>query len=52
MIRDHIAVSLSVTKDDLNLDPFGEQGGLGKFYQLFGNKYEELLEEINEALAA
>ena len=52
MIRDHIAVSLSVTKDDLDLDPFGEQGGLGKFYQLFGNKYEEILEEINEALAA
>ena len=52
MIRDHIAVSLSVTKDDLDLDPFGEQGGLGKFYQLFGNRYEEILEEINEALAA
>jgi type I restriction enzyme R subunit len=52
MIRDHIAVSLSVTKNDLNLDPFGAQGGLGKFYQLFGNKYEEILVEINEALAA
>jgi type I restriction enzyme R subunit len=52
MIRDHIAVSLSITKDDLDLDPFGEQGGLGKFYQLFGNRYEEILEEINGALAA
>jgi type I restriction enzyme R subunit len=52
MIRDHIAVSLSITKDDLDLDPFGEQGGLGKFYQLFGNRYEEVLEEINFALAA
>ena len=52
MIRDHIAVSLSVTKEDLDLDPFGEQGGLGKFYQLFGSKYEEILKEINEALAA
>jgi len=52
MIRDHIAVSLSVTKNDLDLDPFGEQGGLGKFYQLFGNKYEEILDEINKALAA
>ena len=52
MIRDHIAVSLSITKDDLNLDPFGEKGGLGKFYQLFGNKYEEILEEINLALVA
>ena len=52
MIRDHIAVSLSVTKDDLDLDPFGEQGGLGKFYQLFGNRYEEILEEMNGELAA
>ncbi|OJV78765.1 MAG: restriction endonuclease subunit R [Bacteroidia bacterium 44-10] len=52
MIRDHIAVSLSITKDDLNLAPFDDEGGLGKFYQLFGNKYEEVLEEINEALAA
>jgi Type I site-specific restriction-modification system, R (restriction) subunit and related helicases len=52
MIRDHIAVSLSITKDDLDLDPFGEEGGLGKFYQLFGNNYEKVLEEINEALAA
>jgi len=52
MIRDHIAVSLSVTKDDLDLAPFDDEGGLGKFYQLFGHKYEEVLEEINEALAA
>jgi len=52
MIRDHIASSFSITKDDLDLDPFGEQGGLAKFYQLFGNKYEEILVEMNEALAA
>ena len=52
MIRDHIAVSLSITKDDLDLAPFDNEGGLGKFYQLFGSKYEEVLEEINEALAA
>jgi type I restriction enzyme R subunit len=52
MIRDHIATSLSVSKDDLDLDPFGENGGLGKFYQLFGNKYEEILRDINEALIA
>jgi type I restriction enzyme R subunit len=52
MIRDHIAASFSITKDDLDLDPFGGQGGLGKFYQLFGNNYEKILEEINVALAA
>ena len=52
MIRDHIAVSLSITKDDLDLAPFDNEGGLGKFYQLFGSGYEKVLEEINEALAA
>jgi type I restriction enzyme R subunit len=52
MIRDHISVSLSITKDDLDLAPFDNEGGLGKFYQLFGNKYEEILTEINVALAA
>jgi type I restriction enzyme R subunit len=52
MIRDHIATSLSVSKDDLDLDPFGENGGLGKFYQLFGAKYEDILKEINVALVA
>ena len=52
MIRDHVAVSLSITKDDLDLDPFGEQGGLARFFQLFGNKYEDILKDINEALAA
>jgi type I restriction enzyme R subunit len=52
MIRDHIATSLSITKDDLENAPFDDYGGLGKFYRLFGNEYEEILEEMNEALAA
>ncbi|MFT4143175.1 MAG: type I restriction-modification enzyme R subunit C-terminal domain-containing protein [Mobilitalea sp.] len=52
MIRDHIAVSMQITKDDLEYTPFDGKGGLGKFYLLFGNKYEEVLEEINIALAA
>lgn len=52
MIRDHIASSMSITTDDLSLPPFDERGGLGKFYALFGDKYEELLDEINLALVA
>jgi type I restriction enzyme R subunit len=52
MIRDHIVTSLSITKDDLENAPFDDYGGLGKFYRLFGNEYEEILEEINVALAA
>ena len=52
MIRDHIATSGSVTTDDLDLSPFGEKGGLGKFYVLFGGEYEKVLNEMNYALVA
>jgi type I restriction enzyme R subunit len=36
----------------LDLAPFVDHGGLGKFYELFGDKYEALLDEINLALVA
>ena len=34
------------------LSPFVDEGGLGKFYQLFGVETEKIIEEINEELAA
>src|SRR3989475_1207516 len=34
-IRDHIATSVSVTKDDFDYTPFQERGGLGKAASLF-----------------
>lgn len=52
MIRDHIAVSAHIEADDLDLTPFDKKGGLGKFYQLFGDEYEQILEEMNYALVA
>ena len=52
MVRDHISTSVGITVDDLELTPFGERGGLGRFYALFGDKYEELLQEMSYALAA
>ncbi len=52
MIRDHIAVSASISTDDLELTPFAEQGGLAKFYVVFGDRYEEILNEMNLALVA
>lgn len=52
MIKDHIASSVRIEKDDFELSPFVDEGGLGKFYQLFGGETEKLLIEINEELAA
>jgi type I restriction enzyme R subunit len=55
LIRDHIAASIAVTEDDLELSPFDSMGGLGKFYQLFKDYeggYEYVLEEMNYALMA
>jgi type I restriction enzyme R subunit len=52
MIRDHIAASMSVTAEHLDLSPFDSRGGLGKFYELFGGEYESILNEMNYALLA
>ena len=52
LIRDHIAVSLTIESDDFDYAPFSQRGGLGKAHQLFGAQLPGLLEELNEVLAA
>jgi len=52
LIRDHIATSLSIDPEDLELSPFNQRGGLGKAHQLFGEQLPDLLDELNEVLAA
>lgn len=52
MIRDHIAGSFHVERDDLELLPFNGKGGLGKMYQLFGDDMDPIFDELNEALSA
>ncbi len=52
MIRDHVTGSFHIERDDLEMAPFDAQGGLGKVYQLFGNRMDGLLDELNEVLAA
>lgn len=52
MIKDHIAASLSIEPDDLELNPFDHEGGLGRFYELFGDEYEAILMEMNVELVA
>ena len=52
MIRDHIASSFHIEKDDLDYAPFDSAGGLGNFWRLFGEGTDRLIQELNEELAA
>ena len=52
LVKDHIAVSLSIETSDLDLNPFDRKGGLGRFYEVFGDKYEAILMEMNVELVA
>ena len=52
MVRDHVANSFHIERDDLEMSPFDGQGGLGKMVQLFGAKLDTLLDELNEVLVA
>lgn len=52
LIRDHIATAISIEPDDFNDVPFNQRGGLGKAHQLFGGQLPQLLDELNEVLAA
>jgi type I restriction enzyme R subunit len=52
-IKDHVATSLSIDRDDLSESvPFNQMGGLGKAHQLFGERLDGLLEDLNARLAA
>lgn len=52
MIKDHVVSSYHIEIDDLDFTPFDSQGGRGKMYQLFGNEMNEIINELNEVLAA
>jgi type I restriction enzyme R subunit len=52
MIKDHIATSIHLDEDDLDYTPFDAEGGKGKMWQLFGEGMNDIINELNEALAA
>jgi type I restriction enzyme, R subunit len=52
MIRDHVAANLSIDTEDFDYAPFAQEGGLGKVHQVFGDKLNKIIEELNGALAA
>ncbi|HUH50641.1 MAG TPA: type I restriction-modification enzyme R subunit C-terminal domain-containing protein [Flavobacterium sp.] len=39
-------------KDELDYTPFDAKGGKGKMHQLFGSQMNEIINELNEVLAA
>lgn len=49
-IKEHIGSSVSITLDDLDYVPFNQMGGRVKFYQVFGDLHEKILEEIQAVL--
>lgn len=52
MIKDYVTNSFHIEKDDFDLNPFNAKGGLGRMWQLFGSETEEIINELNEVLAA
>ena len=52
MIKDHVVSSYHIEIDDLDYTPFDSQGGRGKMHQLFGNEMNDIINELNEVLAA
>ena len=52
MIKDHIAMSFHLEHEDLDLTPFDAKGGLGGMWQLFGDKTDGIIDELNDRLVA
>ncbi|HZK67956.1 MAG TPA: type I restriction-modification enzyme R subunit C-terminal domain-containing protein, partial [Paludibacter sp.] len=52
MIKEHVTSSFHIEKDDFDYNPFNSQGGLARMWQLFGDETEEIINELNEVLAA
>lgn len=52
MIRDYIAKNASMKVEALELGVFKKNGGAAKFFRLFGNQWEIIINEMNDALVA
>ena len=52
LIKDHVISSYHIETSDFDNFPFDKQGGIGKMYKLFGNEMNEIINELNEVLAA
>jgi len=52
MMKEHIATSFHIEKDDLDYSPFDSKGGIMKMWNLFGDGMNEIIDELNKELVA
>jgi type I restriction enzyme R subunit len=52
MMKDHIASSCCIARDDFDYAEFAAKGGLQKVWGLFGKELDEVMNEMNEELVA
>lgn len=52
-IKDHLIKNLAISREDFEIMPvFERHGGLSKARQVFGDQFDNLIHEINQAIAA
>jgi type I restriction enzyme, R subunit len=51
-IKDHIATSVRIEQDDLEMGELQRLGGLGRVYRVFGEDLTMIMDDLNERLAA
>lgn len=52
LIKDHIASSCSISREDFDYAQLADKGGLQKAWNIFGEQLDGLLSEMNEELVA
>ncbi|MCA3030015.1 MAG: DEAD/DEAH box helicase family protein, partial [Rhodocyclaceae bacterium] len=52
LMKEHIATSCSIRRDDFDYAGLADKGGLQKAWGLFGNELDVLMNELNEELVA
>jgi len=51
-IAEHIATSLAIEMEDFHDGWFAQRGNLGKAYELFGDRLQVIIDDMNQALTA
>ncbi|WP_235180066.1 type I restriction-modification enzyme R subunit C-terminal domain-containing protein [Acidithiobacillus thiooxidans] len=52
LMKDHIASSCSIARDDFDYAELADKGGLQRVWQVFSNELDGLMEEMNRELVA